>query len=543
MIHFSKYHGCGNDFIIIDEAELARADLVAAGLARADLVASGLAHTDLVASGLAHTDCVASGLAHAGSVASALGGGTPCRENADDAHSAHSTRSAHSAHPTQFTLSALAKALCHRQLGVGADGLIVVRRNPLTMDILNSDGSVAPMCGNGIRCFARYCLEKGIVPEGTEEFDVNTLAGVMPVRVSFAGGFDAEIGMGRPDWSARAAGIEEDGTYLGRTVAVEAGRVNGSEVTAGGMFDGGAAVDGSASGGAVVDDSALGGAVVDDSVSGGGVVDDSASGGAVAARGGGVASVRLSSFFLGTYHTVVWLDENEWILRSASGGDDREGQSSDAAADGDSGSRTSTAKSVDLYTSEAIDRIGRILESHPVFTQRTNVNFARVVDRNTVEMITWERGAGLTAACGTGASSVVALGLREGRIGPLASGASSNPACSGDAKSEYVGDADSEYVGDAKSEYVGDADSRSVYGAGSGNTDGAGSGCMDGIGTGNIGDAEVSVRLPYGVLCIRQEPGGEIFMKGPAEHVFDGEYYYTGRQTDAPIQPNVSLPA
>jgi diaminopimelate epimerase len=101
--------------------------------------------------------------------------------------------------------------------------------------------------------------------------------------------------------------------------------------------------------------------------------------------------VKLSSFFLGTYHTVVWMDENEWIL----------------------GNNTIGAP---LYESEEIDRIGRALESHPAFTQRTNVDFARVTGENSVEMITWERGVGLTAACGTGACSVAALGMREGRF-------------------------------------------------------------------------------------------------------------------------------
>ena len=53
--------------------------------------------------------------------------------------------------------SELAKQLCHRQLGVGADGLIIVKQDPLEMIFFNSDGSQAPMCGNGIRCFVKFC--------------------------------------------------------------------------------------------------------------------------------------------------------------------------------------------------------------------------------------------------------------------------------------------------------------------------------------------------------------------------------------------------
>jgi diaminopimelate epimerase len=191
--------------------------------------------------------------------------------------------------------------------------------------------------------------------------------------------------MGRPDWSAKAAEIDEaytDGReeFLGREVSVDIGPD---------------------------------------------FVREDSRDGTVSSR-----NVRLSSFFLGTYHTVIWLDENVWL----------------GACEG--------ARS--LYKSELIDRVGRALESHPAFTRRTNVDFARVSGENSVEMITWERGAGLTAACGTGACSVAALGIREGRL------------------------------------------------------DGA---------------KEVRVALPYGELFIRMGESGEVFMRGPAAHVFDGEYY------------------
>lgn len=62
--------------------------------------------------------------------------------------------------------SDLAKKLCHRKFGIGADGILLVRHNENTdieMEIINSDGSYAAMCGNGIRCFAKYVYEKNIV--------------------------------------------------------------------------------------------------------------------------------------------------------------------------------------------------------------------------------------------------------------------------------------------------------------------------------------------------------------------------------------------
>lgn len=61
---------------------------------------------------------------------------------------------------------ALAKKLCHRNFGIGADGVIFVRNSHLAdiqMVIINSDGSLASMCGNGLRCFVKYVFDKKIV--------------------------------------------------------------------------------------------------------------------------------------------------------------------------------------------------------------------------------------------------------------------------------------------------------------------------------------------------------------------------------------------
>lgn len=60
----------------------------------------------------------------------------------------------------------LAITLCHRNFSIGADGILLVRKSNIAdikMVIINSDGSIASMCGNGIRCFAKYIWEKGIV--------------------------------------------------------------------------------------------------------------------------------------------------------------------------------------------------------------------------------------------------------------------------------------------------------------------------------------------------------------------------------------------
>ena len=67
--------------------------------------------------------------------------------------------------------------MCNRNFGIGADGLILVKikTSDLKMDYYNKDGSVAEMCGNGIRCLARFAWEKKIV--GSQKINVETLAG------------------------------------------------------------------------------------------------------------------------------------------------------------------------------------------------------------------------------------------------------------------------------------------------------------------------------------------------------------------------------
>ncbi len=73
-----------------------------------------------------------------------------------------------------------AKRLCKRRLGVGADGLVVVAHSKIAdvkMRIFNADGSEAEMCGNAIRCFARYLYDRGIIRK--EEMKIETLAGIM----------------------------------------------------------------------------------------------------------------------------------------------------------------------------------------------------------------------------------------------------------------------------------------------------------------------------------------------------------------------------
>ncbi|GHU63683.1 diaminopimelate epimerase [Clostridia bacterium] len=218
----------------------------------------------------------------------------------------------------------LAPAACARTTGVGADGLLICREEPLTMEIINSDGSRAPMCGNGIRCFASYCLEKGLV--SSDIFPIQTNAGEMIAAILKKDPFLCEIDMGRPDWSPAAAGIPdaEGEDFADERIRLPDGR-----------------------------------------------------------------RIFVSSLLMGTYHTVVWLDQDENVEAGAP----------------------------DLGDEKALEIFGRMIHDLPIFTRQTNVNMAVITGKDEITLRTFERGAGMTAACGTGACATAALARRQGKTG------------------------------------------------------------------------------------------------------------------------------
>lgn len=202
-----------------------------------------------------------------------------------------------------------AQNICDPNTGIGADGLIIVREVPaLEMVFFNRDGSRAPMCGNGIRCFAYFCLNEGICSESS--YPVKTLAGDMVVNVVSREPFAARIDMGRPVFAPDAVGVDSEAPDLmDFTVQLRDG-----------------------------------------------------------------SRLPVSSLFMGTVHTVVFVDDL-------------------SAAD--------------------IAGLGREVCEHPVFREKTNVNFVQILDDAALEMRTYERGVGPTLACGTGAcASVVAAELK-----------------------------------------------------------------------------------------------------------------------------------
>ena len=211
MIKFSKYHGCGNSFIIIEYEEIKNSDV-----------------------------------------------------------------------------SKLALAVCNRETGIGADGMIVVKQDPLEMIFYNQDGSTAPMCGNGIRCFSKYVRDKHYVKD--KQFVVLTGAGNLEINCI---GEEYEIAMGIPNFDPSLLHLKKDVDLYSYPLL----------------------------------------------------------------------GYELSSVFVGTIHTVVFVN---------------------ALIDVD------------------VEALGKKICNHELYKEKTNVNFVEVIDRQNIRVITYERGVGITKACGTG---------------------------------------------------------------------------------------------------------------------------------------------
>jgi diaminopimelate epimerase len=104
----------------------------------------------------------------------------------------------------------LARAMCDRHFGIGADGLILVQNSTsadLKMRLFNSDGSEAEVSGNGLRCFAKYAIEKGLISkmssragQSNRSLTIETLSGVRKVKayISRSKVNRAEVNMGLP---------------------------------------------------------------------------------------------------------------------------------------------------------------------------------------------------------------------------------------------------------------------------------------------------------------------------------------------------------
>lgn len=107
---------------------------------------------------------------------------------------------------------------CDRHFGVGADGVLYVmpgENTDITMRIINADGSEAEMCGNGIRCVAKYAYDYGLVT--SKQFSIHTLAGDLKADV-FTGDdgkvATVRINMGAPILDGRQVPVDHDGRFI-----------------------------------------------------------------------------------------------------------------------------------------------------------------------------------------------------------------------------------------------------------------------------------------------------------------------------------------
>ena len=110
---------------------------------------------------------------------------------------------------------ALAAAMSDRHFGVGGDGLILIMESEvadLRMRMFNADGSEGEMCGNGIRCFAKYAIERGIASPLSDGLAIETMAGIQTVVHIWKDGsiVGARVAMGAPRLGPQEVPVEVD---------------------------------------------------------------------------------------------------------------------------------------------------------------------------------------------------------------------------------------------------------------------------------------------------------------------------------------------
>ncbi|MBI2170498.1 MAG: diaminopimelate epimerase [Chloroflexi bacterium] len=241
----------------------------------------------------------------------------------------------------QHDWAELARKMCDRHYGVGADGLLLVVPSELAdirMRMFNPDGSEAEMCGNGIRCFAKYVIERRIVAkEGA--LKVETGNGVLDVTPIAANGkvHRARVSMGEPRFRAEDIPVAippgEKGFCL-KPSQLDIKSMHTESLVAGYPIT----VDG--------------------------------------------RTFAIIGVSMGNPHAVAFIDE--------------------------------PVDSVPLET------IGPKVEHHPIFPRRVNFHVVNLLGRDRLKARTWERGAGITLACGTGACAIQAvarlLGLTDDTV-------------------------------------------------------------------------------------------------------------------------------
>ncbi len=211
-----------------------------------------------------------------------------------------------------FDLAQLAKTLCARRVNIGADGLIVAAPSvnaDMRMRIFNADGSEAEMCGNGIRCFARFLYDQKLVVK--KEMAIETLAGIIRPVLRFENGAvsGVTVDMGQPIFENEKIPVLPGIPVLANRITV-LGR-----------------------------------------------------------------EIEIATVLMGVPHTIVYVDASSKLDPSV---------------------------------------FGPAIETHRIFPRKTNVNFVEVLGKATLRNTTWERGAGLTLACGTGCCAAAVVSAIKG---------------------------------------------------------------------------------------------------------------------------------
>ena len=217
----------------------------------------------------------------------------------------------------------LAAAMCDRHFGVGADGILLVLpsdKAAVRMRVLNPDGSEPEMCGNGIRCLAKYAVERRLVRPEDGRFDVETGAGVLTLQVIGDGGRveKVRVGMGKPRLAPDEIPVLVNADPPLVNIPLEL-------------------VDGPSR-----------------------------------------QVLPVTAVSMGNPHAIHFMQQP--------------------------------------IAAYPLAQIGPAVAFHPLFPNGVNFEVARVLDRRSIEAGVWERGAGPTLACGTGASAVMVAARLQGMV-------------------------------------------------------------------------------------------------------------------------------
>ena len=261
----------------------------------------------------------------------------------------------------------VAKRISDRHFGIGSDGLILIKPSEVAdfeMEMYNSDGSLGAMCGNGIRCVAKYVYDYGLTDK--TRITVATGSGIKTLDLTVEDGRVTlvKVDMGAPILEAERIPVDvtkladeriltDVEKLVNERIPVDAPK---TETEAGTARQGGdvkAACSDSPDGACAAGEKSIIGRMLD--VNG--------------------QKYPVTCVSMGNPHCVTPVDDVDGLK---------------------------------------IEAVGPEFEHHPAFPDRVNTEFIKVLDRSTVQMRVWERGAGETWACGTGACAVAVACILNG---------------------------------------------------------------------------------------------------------------------------------